>query len=37
MTTTGVLVYLGVPLEDAWTKTSTARGRAVPDTEEQQL
>jgi len=37
MITAGVLVELGVPLEDAWMKTSTARGRVVPDTEEQRF
>jgi len=36
MIAAGVLVELGVPLEDAWLETSTARGRVVPDTEEQQ-
>jgi protein-tyrosine phosphatase len=37
MIAAGVLVELGVPLEDAWLETSTARGRVVPDTEEQQF
>jgi protein-tyrosine phosphatase len=33
--TAGVLAYLGIPLEEAWRRTSVARGRPVPDTEEQ--
>ena len=35
MIATGILVELGVPLEDAWMQTSTARARVVPDTDEQ--
>ena len=31
----GVLTQLGVPLEEAWRRTSVARGRPVPDTEAQ--
>lgn len=31
----GVLAQLGVPLEEAWRRASAARGRPVPDTEEQ--
>jgi protein-tyrosine phosphatase len=31
----GTLVHLGVPEELAWRRTSEARGRAVPDTQEQ--
>jgi len=31
----GVLAQLGIPLEEAWRYTATARGRPVPDTEEQ--
>ena len=31
----GVLAQLGIPLEEAWRRTSVARGRPVPDTEEQ--
>jgi protein-tyrosine phosphatase len=31
----GVLAHLGVPLEEAWRRTSAARGRPVPDTDEQ--
>jgi protein-tyrosine phosphatase len=35
MIATGVLVQIGVPLAEAWIKTSSARGRIVPDTDEQ--
>jgi protein-tyrosine phosphatase len=31
----GVLAHLGISLEEAWRRTSAARGRPVPDTEEQ--
>ena len=31
----GVLTQLGIPLEEAWRCTSVARGRTVPDTDEQ--
>jgi protein-tyrosine phosphatase len=31
----GVLAHLGVPPEEAWRRTSAARGRPVPDTDEQ--
>lgn len=31
----GVLVRMGVPQVEAWLRTSTARGRSVPDTDEQ--
>jgi protein-tyrosine phosphatase len=37
MIATGVLVELGVPLADAWIRTSAARGRAVPDTDQQKI
>ena len=33
--TAGVLAQLGIPLEEAWRRTSAARGRPVPDTDEQ--
>ena len=32
---TGVLVRMGVPPVEAWQRTSTARGKPVPDTNEQ--
>jgi protein-tyrosine phosphatase len=35
MIATGILIELGVPLDDAWMQTSTARARVVPDTDEQ--
>lgn len=31
----GVLAQWGIPLEEAWRRTSTARGHPVPDTEAQ--
>jgi len=31
----GVLAHLGIPPEEAWRRTSAARGRPVPDTDEQ--
>jgi protein-tyrosine phosphatase len=37
MIATGVLVELGLPLVDAWMKTSAARGKAVPDTDQQRI
>ena len=37
MIATGVLVELGEPLADAWMRTSAARGRAVPDTDQQRI
>jgi protein-tyrosine phosphatase len=37
MIATGVLVELGVPLVDAWIRTSVARGKAVPDTDQQRI
>ncbi len=33
--TTGILVRMGVRPEDAWLRVAAARGRSVPDTEEQ--
>jgi protein-tyrosine phosphatase len=33
----GVLLQLGVPESTAWQRASTARGRPVPDTDEQRL
>ena len=37
MIATGTLVELGVPLVDAWTRTSAARGKVVPDTDQQRI
>jgi protein-tyrosine phosphatase len=34
---TGILVRMGLPVDEAWLRTSAARGRAVPDTEEQRM